>query len=145
MRQTSRTQLYSINNRTEWTWAVMAMQGFEYVFGIKFLTCGRALKHTHFESKKRTIWRRFGGPFEVRRSFLRLLEACEKQVQNWMPKKPPGDANFGWPGGMRGGPGGTIGRLIKRQKFQAYIKRHLATCRWVSDTPCPDHRGRAAD
>ena len=77
MRQTSRTQLYSINNRTEWTWAVMAMQGFEYVFGIKFLTCGRALKHTHFESKKRTIWRRFGGPFEVRRPFLRLLETCE--------------------------------------------------------------------
>ena len=125
MRQTSRTQLYSINNRTEWTWAVMAMQGFEYVFGIKFRTCGRALKHTHFESKKRTIWRRFGGPFEVRRPFLRLLEACENADAKLDGKKPPGDENFGSPGGMRGGPGGTIGRLIKRQKFQAYMKRQF--------------------
>ena len=130
MRNTSRTQLYSVNNRTEWTRAVIAMQGFEGVFGMRFLTCGRALKHTHVEPKKRTMLEGFGGPFEVRRPFLRLLEANEKQMQNWMAKKPPGVANFGWPGGMRGGPGGTIGRLIKRQKFQAYIKRHLATCRW---------------
>ena len=78
MRNTSRTQLYAVNNRTEWTWAVIAMQGFEGVDGMRSLTCGRALKDSHFGSKKRTIWRRrFGGPFEVRRPFLRLLEACE--------------------------------------------------------------------
>ena len=76
---------------------------------------------------------------------MRLLEACENADAKVDGKKPPGDENFGSPGGMRGGPGGTIGRLIKRQKFQAYIKRHLATCGWTSDTPCPDHRGRAAD
>ena len=91
------------------------------------------------------ILERFGGPFEVRRPFLRLLEACENADAKVDGKKPPGDENFGSPGGMRGGPGGTIGRLIKRLKFQAYIKRHLATCGCESDTPCPDHRGRAAD
>ena len=56
---------------------------------------------------------------------MRLLEACENADAKVDGKKPPGDENFGSPGGMRGGPGGTIGRLIKRLKFQAYIKRHF--------------------
>ena len=77
MRNTFRTQLYYVNNRTEWTWAVIAMQGFEGVFGMRFLTCGRALKHTHVEPKKRTMLEGFGGPFEARRPCVRLLEACE--------------------------------------------------------------------
>ena len=99
------------------------MQGFEGVFGMRFLTCGRALKHTHVEPKKRTMLEGFGGPFEVRRPFLRLLEACENADAKVDGKKPPGDENFGSPGGMRGAPGGTIGRLIKLQRFQAYINR----------------------
>ena len=54
---------------------------------------------------------------------MRLLEACENADAKVDGKKPPGDENFGSPGGMRGGPGGTIGRLIKRQRFQACMKR----------------------
>ena len=56
---------------------------------------------------------------------MRLLEACENADAKLDGKKPPGVENFGSPGGMRGGPGGTTGRLIKRLKFQAYIKRHF--------------------
>ena len=56
---------------------------------------------------------------------MRLLEACENADAKVDGKKPPRYANLDWPGGMRGGPGGTIGRLIKRLKFQAYIKRHF--------------------
>ena len=65
----------------------------------------------------------FGGPFEVRRPFLRLLEACENEDTKLDGEEAVRDEVFGGPGGMRGAPGGTIGRLIKLQKLQAYINR----------------------
>ena len=67
----------------------------------------------------------FGGPFEVRRPFLRLLEACENEDAKLDGEEAKMYAIFGRPDGMRGAPGGTIGRLIKRQRFQAYINRHF--------------------
>ena len=77
---------------------------------------------------------------------MRLLEACENADAKLDGKKPPGDANFGSPGGMRGGPGGTIGRLIKRQKFQAYIKRQFNLSLGVRHAVAPTPQGsRAAD
>ena len=54
---------------------------------------------------------------------MRLLEACENADTKLDGEEAAGYANFGSPGGMRGAPGGTIGRLIKRHRFQAYINR----------------------
>ena len=65
----------------------------------------------------------FGGPFQVRRPFLRLLEACENGDKILDGEKAVREAIFGGPGGMRGAPGGTIGRWIRLQKLQAYINR----------------------
>ena len=67
----------------------------------------------------------FGGPFAVRKQFLRLLEACENEDTKFDGEKAVRDEIFGGPGGMRGAPGGTIGRLIKLQKLQAYINRTI--------------------
>ena len=72
---------------------------------------------------------------------MRLLAAFENADTKLDGEDRAGYANLDWPGGMRGAPGGTIGRLIKRQKFQAYIKRHVATCGSESDTPWPRPQG----
>ena len=77
---------------------------------MKFRSSGCALKHVHFGVKKRRILRCFGGPFEVRRQFLRVLKVCDNEDKNVDGEKAVRDENFGGPGGMRGAPGGTIGR-----------------------------------
>ena len=57
---------------------------------------------------------------------MSLLEACENADTKLDGEKAVRYANFGGPGGMRGAPGGTIGRLLKRQRFQAYMNRAVS-------------------